>query len=97
MIGEPGPYMDDEGSVWVPRTVPWREVRCLARTGIDHLYANQRFVYVGKTDATLLGFTRDCPCEEVCEDAPRDEYGEPTGEPGPCRVPAWHFRIEERP
>lgn len=28
---------------------------------------DDRLVYVGKEDARLLGFTRDCECEETCE------------------------------
>ena len=88
--------MNDNGSVWVPRTIPWREARPLALTGIDHLYADQRLVYIGKSEAELLGFAKDCRCDEVCEAAPRDEYGERTGERGPCWVPAWLFQVAER-
>jgi hypothetical protein len=91
MIGDPGPYMSDEGEVWVPRTVPWREARSVASHSPND--PGQALHYIGKDDADLLGFTRDCLCDEVCEDAYRDD--EPTGE-HPCRVPAYHFRWVER-
>ena len=96
MKGDPGPYINDEGDVWVPRTVPWREARSVALTGVEHIYANERFAYVGKTDELLIGFARDCFCEEECYGGPADENGDATSF-DECRVPAWHFRVEERP
>ena len=96
MKGDPGPYGNGEGDVWVPRTVPYLEARHVAREWGFYEGDRDRLVYIGKENADLLGFTRDCFCDEVCEDAPRDEYGETTGEPGPCRVPAWHFELGER-
>jgi hypothetical protein len=93
--GDPGPYMNDDGDVWVPRTVPWREARSLALTGVDYLYTNQRFRYVGKEDALLLGFVRDCLCDEQCYGGPENEHGD--HDPAPeCRVPAYHFQVVER-
>ncbi len=91
MVGDEGPYINDQGDVWVPRTIPYLEARRVARTG-DY-YVQGRLVYLGKSDADLLGFTRQCRCDEVCQDAYVDD--EPTGD-HPCRVPAWHFRLEER-
>jgi hypothetical protein len=96
MSGDTGPYMDPDGpDIWVPRTVPYLEARQIARTGIEN--CGDRLVYVGKSHARLLGFVRDCPCEEVCERA--YSYDDATGDrlPGDdsCRVPAWHFRQEE--
>ena len=94
MKGDEGPYMNDDGDIWVPaRTVPYLEARKIARTGVQEY--GDRLVYVGKSEATLFGFTRDCLCDESCEDA-RDENDEPTGWE-PCRVPAWHFRSEGAP
>lgn len=92
MKGDPGPYINDRGDVWVPRTVPWHNARSEAMTAHSgDPWTSLR--YVGKTEAELLGFTRDCPCEDVCEASYVDD--EPTGET-PCRVPAWHFRLVER-
>ena len=93
MKGDPGPYIND-ADVWVPRTVPWREARSEAMTAHPG-DSWTRLRYIGKTDAEMLGFVRDCRCDEVCEAAPRDEYGDPTGERGPCWAPAWHFRLVE--
>lgn len=93
MKGDPGPYMNDDGDVWVPRTVPWREARRVALVGPTYLEWGQRVRYVGKTSAMLVGFARDCLCLEECERAYDDEGDEVDST---CRVPAWHFRIEER-
>lgn len=105
MIGDPGPYMEYDGpNIWVPRTVPYLEARRIARTGIQEY--GDRLVYVGKSDANLLGFSRDCRCDEVCELANRCRTcGEneswcscetPDLEDwDACLVPAWHFRSEE--
>lgn len=92
MTGDEGPYMAMDGpQVWVPRTVPYLRARQVARTADFEQYG-QRLRYVGKDDADLLGFTRDCRCEEVCEAAYVDD--EPTDE-HPCRVPAWKFEVIE--
>lgn len=84
--------MNEDGDVWVPRTVPYLKAREVARVALSSYDA--RLKYVGKTDTYLLGFTRDCPCEEVCE---RRWSGEEdrTDEDTACRVPAWHFREVE--
>ena len=92
MIGDAGPYINDDGDVWVPRTVPYLEARRLARLEMDDF--NQRLVYRGKVEVDLFGFTRDCYCEDYCL-ARYDEYDEPTGEV-PCRVPAWYFEKVDR-
>lgn len=95
MIGDEGPYVQIDGpGVWVPRTVPYlRARRVAADAGIERW---QRLRYVGKADAELLGFSRECRCEEVCELRPRDEYGELTADLStPCRVPAWAFEVVE--
>jgi hypothetical protein len=95
MIGHVGPYESDDGDVWVPRTVPYLEARRIAKSG-SYDYGRDRLVYVGRDEAELLGFTRSCQCEEVCEDRSRDEYGYLTSDLStPCRVEAWHFRLEE--
>jgi hypothetical protein len=105
VIGDLGPYISlDDSDIWVPRTVPYLEARRVARSAIQE-YGN-RLVYVGKTEADLLGFSRDCLCDEVCELANRcrkcgaAEYECACAEPDLedwdiCRVPAWHFRQEE--
>ena len=105
MIGDEGPYMEMDGpSIWVPRTVPYLEARRVARSGIQEY--GDRLVYVGKEDADLLGFSRDCRCDEHCELANRcrichlDEVECGCATPDPedwdiCRVPAWHFRAVE--
>lgn len=95
MIGDPGPYEGDDGSVWVPRTVPYLEARRLAKSGSFDCYRDT-LVYVGKSHADLLGFSRACDCDERCTGGPTtEEYGEPESDPA-CRVPAWHFRLVER-
>lgn len=92
MKGDPGPYMEMDGPlVWVPRTVPYRAAWAVAREAVQEF--DQCVRYRGKVDATLLGFTRDCPCEEECELRYRDD--EPTGDRS-CEVPAWKFEIVER-
>ncbi len=93
MIGDTGPYMNDEGDIWVPRTVPYLEAREIAKEGFDSEY--YRLVYVGKDEADLLGFTRDCRCEEQCHGGPVDRFGDSTPLPE-CRVPAWHFAVGDR-
>ena len=104
MKGDPGPYTNDDGDVWVPRTVPWRQARGVASEVPVESY--QRLRYIGKSDADLLGFTRDCSCDEVCEMANRCrtcgadqvECGCDVSDPEDwdiCRVPAWHFEIVE--
>lgn len=65
MVGDEGPYLNEQGDIWVPRTLPYLEARRVARTGLSDW--DDRLVYVGKENAALLGFTRDCQCEEVCE------------------------------
>ncbi len=57
--------MNEFGDIWVPRTVPYLAARKVARTGMD--VWDDRLVYVGKEDAELLGFARDCRCDEHCE------------------------------
>ncbi|MFZ0324605.1 MAG: hypothetical protein WAN48_10785 [Actinomycetes bacterium] len=90
MRGDPGPYLNDEGGRWVPRTVPYLDARRIAKTEV---YGDERLVYIGKEDADLLGFTRECFCDEVCEASRTDD--EPNGT-HPCRVPAWHFEVRDR-
>jgi len=90
--GDEGPYMNDSGDVWVPRTVPYLRARQVAKSGPE-IDSWCKLVYVGKSDAELLGFSRDCRCDEVCEAFHTDD-GETDDDR--CRVPAWHFRIEER-
>ena len=90
MIGDPGPYMDGP-YVWVPRTVPYREAWAVARDAIQE--PDQCLRYRGKVRAGLLGFVRDCLCEEICERRWRD--GEDTGDRS-CEVDAWAFEIVER-
>jgi hypothetical protein len=99
MIGDPGPYMAVDGpDIWVPRTVPYLEARRIAKSGgMDY---DDRLVYIGKENARLLGFTRECQCEEVCElFDPWDENEQPeqpAGDADACMAPAWHFRAVER-
>jgi hypothetical protein len=93
MRGDPGPYMQPDGdSIWVPRTVPYLRARQVAREGMEYGY---RLVYVGKSDATLFGFTQDCPCDEHCErtDSEADDFDGALEDR--CLVPAWHFRQVE--
>lgn len=87
-----GPYMNDDGDVWVPRTVPYLEARRIARSGVVEY--DYRLRYEGKSDTFLLGFTRDCWCEDYCAGGEPDEFGDSVPVPE-CRVPAWHFRIIE--
>jgi hypothetical protein len=89
-VGDPGPYMNDEGGVWVPRTVPYLQARKVAAEAIQD-YGN-RLRYIGKVDATLFGFTRDCQCEEAC--ALRWPDDEDTGDLS-CQVPSWEFEVYE--
>jgi hypothetical protein len=95
MVGDEGPYVEMDGPrVWVPRTVPYLEARKVARAAVNE--SDQRLRYLGKCDALLLGFTRDCQCEEVCERQYR--YDDTTGEEvetgdNACKVPAWAFLI----
>ena len=86
MTGDFGPYQNDDGDVWVPRTVPYLEARKVAKTGF-YDETTDRLTYLGKADARLLGFTRGCQCEDVCE---------AVAECDPCMVPAWHFRLDPR-
>jgi hypothetical protein len=89
-VGDPGPYMQMDGPlVWVPRTVPYLEARRIAQEANQN---DDRLVYRGKEDADLLGFTRSCFCEEVCEARYRDD--EDTGDRA-CKVPAWKFELED--
>ncbi len=97
MTGDPGPYMELNGScVWVPRTVPYREAWGVAGGAIQE--SDQCLRYRGKVQATLMGFARDCWCEEECElrwrETETGEY-EDTGD-RTCEVPAWKFEIDER-
>ena len=93
MIGDPGPYIEMDGPhVWVPRTVPYLEARRLVRGVAEY---GDRVVYRGKVDALLLGFTFDCPCDEVCE-RKYDEWGDATRDDDEeCYVPAWKFELVE--
>ena len=105
MKGDPGPYMETDGhGIWVPRTVPYLRAREIAKSGMDY---GDRLVYVGKEDAALLGFARDCDCDETCELADRcrvchySEWECECETPDPedhdiCHVPAWHFEQVER-
>ena len=105
MKGDVGPYVELAGPhIWVPRTVPYLKARNIARSAIQE-YGN-RLTYLGKTDADLLGFTRDCLCDEVCEMANRCRTcGHDQVECecdvcdledwDVCRVPAWGFREDE--
>ena len=105
MTGDPGPYMEMDGpGIWVPRTVPYLEARRIARTGIQEY--GDRLVYRGKVIANLLGFSRDCECDEVCEMANfcrtcrQNESWCECEAPDlvdfdVCMVPAWHFEAVE--
>lgn len=87
MKGDVGPYIQVDGPrVYVPRIVSYLEARRIAQG------ANQddsRLAYDGKADRELLGFTVECPCDEVCER--RVETGDTT-----CIVPVWQFTLVER-
>lgn len=104
--GDPGPYVDDEGNVWVPRTVPWSRARAVAREAVTQW--GDKLVYEGKEDGTLFGFSPNCPgdCEERCERANRcrvcglDEFEcacevVDKEDWDVCQVPVWSFRIVE--
>lgn len=96
MIGEPGPYTNDDGDVWVPRTVPYLKARGIAKEAIQSY--GDRLYYLGKADAMLFGFTRDCYCDEVCElKSTEDDTDIPEPPEGydACLVPAWHFEVRE--
>lgn len=91
MTGDLGPYIAIDGpDIWVPRTVSYLRARAVANEAIQ-TYGN-RLHYIGKDDADLLGFARDCRCEEVCE--LREQNDKQAGAT-PCRVPAWHFEEVE--
>lgn len=92
-----GPYVEMAGPmVWVPRTVPYLRAREIAQEANQN---DDRLVYRGKVNALLLGFVRDCPCEEVCEREYRwdEERADDvaTGDRS-CYVPAWSFELVER-
>lgn len=92
MSGDPGPYVNDDGDIWVPRTVPYLKARHVARE--TEIYPGQRLVYVGKDNAYLMGFARDCECEGRCSGGPATAFDD--RDPAPeCRVLAWHFQIVE--
>lgn len=89
--GDPGPYISpDDDDIWVPRTVPWHEARAVARGAVQEYGCVLK--YVGKCEATLFGFARDCRCDETCEltDEERDDHDPDLADA--CIVPAWHFR-----
>jgi hypothetical protein len=94
--GDVGPYMETDGpKVWVPRTVPYQRARAVAIEAVQDY--DQTVRYRGKTDATLVGFARDCLCDEVCERRWRDD--DDTGEwtlDATCEVPAWEYEIVEK-
>jgi hypothetical protein len=90
--GDAGPYMEWDGPlVWVPRTVPYSRAWSVAQQA--EMEFDQCLRYRGKVMETLLGFARDCQCDEVCELRWRD--GEDTGD-RMCEVPSWEFEIVER-
>jgi hypothetical protein len=91
-ILETGPFVELDGPrVWVPRAVPYREAREVAKEAIQDY--GQRIAYRGKTEAVLLGAVVDCLCDEVCA-RQHGEYGEFDPDlPTPCRIPAWAFEI----
>lgn len=107
-VGDPGPYMDDEGGVWVPRTVPYLKARHIAKEAAYYRDSgDDRLVYDGKVNATMFGFVRDCWCEDGCEAANRCrtchadqsecECATPDLEDfDVCMAPAWAFRLVER-
>lgn len=64
-VGDVGPYLNEQGDIWVPRTVPYLEARRIAKDGLSAW--DDRLVYVGKANAGMLGFVRDCRCDETCE------------------------------
>jgi hypothetical protein len=94
MIGDTGPYTNDEGQVWVPRTVPYLKARQIAKEAMEYGY---RLVYEGKREGYLYGFTRDCHCEFACVLSYGDPEYNPEGlDDDTCLVPTWAFRLEER-
>lgn len=96
MKGDVGPYIEMDGPlVWVPRTVPYLEARRIAKESENMPW--DRLVYRGKEDAELLGFARDCPCDERCEQRYREEDDLTYTEiDRTCVVPAWKFEWVER-
>ena len=91
MIGDLGPYIDPNGPlVWVPRSVPYRKAWGVAREAVQGY--GQVLRYRGQEKASLLGFVRDCPCEEVCE---RRWYNDLDTGDRSCEVLAWRFEIVE--
>lgn len=93
-VGDEGPYLNEDGDIWVPRTVPWERARGVAFEAIQEYGVYPK--YVGKTEEILFGFTRDCWCEETCHMANEeaDDYNPAMRDA--CRVPAWHFVQQER-
>lgn len=98
MSGDEGPYVQMDGpGVWVPRTVSYLKARQIAKEAIQDY--GDRIRYLGKVNATMFRFVRDCDCDEQCELAAR-EWNEPD-EPEPpegydaCEAPAWAFEIYE--
>ena len=92
-VGDPGPYMNEDGDIWVPRTVPWREARAVARRAVQEY--GFVLLYIGKTDATLYGFSRDCHCDWQCDLVDEEREGYDSALADACIVPAWHFRQDE--
>lgn len=93
MIGDEGPYVDPNGpDVYVPRTVPYLRARQLAKEALE--FSGDRLAYLGKTDATLYGFTRDCDCDSGCTLEEQAAEGVDV-DWDTCLVPAWHFRTED--
>lgn len=93
MSGDEGPYVEMDGpGVWVPQTVPYLKARQIAKEAIQDY--GDRLRYLGKVDAILFGYNRDCECDEACTIAmnPEDHPDEDEDE---CRVPSWAFEIYE--
>jgi hypothetical protein len=91
-----GPYVNDDGDIWVERgAVPWPKARVEARSVIDWMYwaTSDRLVYEGIDRHILVSDGNEAPCESAYEadrrgEAPRCDC---------CRViDAYHFRTEER-
>jgi len=93
MRGDVGPYMNDDGDIWVPRTVPYLEARKVARSALEY---GSRLKYVGKSEVTLFSFINNCDCDWQCmlEDEESGAYD--VNREGECDVPAWHFMAVER-
>jgi hypothetical protein len=97
MTGDRGPYVEVNGSgVWVPRTVPYLEARRIA---------GEAAAFGDKLE--LLGFSRDCRCDEVCELANRCRVcgldqaececaAQDLEDWDVCYVPAWAFELVEQ-